>query len=267
MDDKPIVSVILVAFNEERRLIEESIESILRQTFRDFELLIIDDSTNHQTIEVIDEKSGLDNRIKVLRTNKNKYFSKALNYGLRNAVGKYIARMDPDDISHESRLQLQVSFLEKNHSYSIIGSAIKIINENGLVISSRKYPKSPIMLKLWSLFRNPLAHPTVMMRRDIIDQGFLYDEEFAKAEDLELWLRLMKNNYKIYNLQESLLKYRLIGNYSDKRFGENFEYNFRARRKNFSWRRPVSGLISLAFAKMYNLLPKSFIDTVYKFTK
>jgi len=267
MQDEPIVSVILVAFNEDSRLLEESINSITQQTLKNIELIIVDDSTEQRTIETINKKSYIDERIKVYRTDEKKLFSQALNLGLKNANGKYIARMDPDDISHPLRLESQVSFLENNPGYSLVGSAINIIDENGSEISFRKYPKSPMALKLWSIFRNPLAHPTVMMRRSIIDQGFLYDENFSKAEDLELWLRLMKNNHKIYNLEQSLLSYRVVGNFSDKRFGENFQYNFRARRKNFSWRKPISGVISLVFAKMYTFLPKRFIDAAYKITK
>ena len=267
MQDVPIVSVVLVAFNEDIRLLEESITSITQQTLKNIELIIVDDSIDQKTIDIINKKSSMDHRIKVVRTEEKKIFSQALNLGLKNTSGKFIARMDPDDVSHPTRLETQVDFLENNSNYSLVGSAIKIINENGLEISTRKYPKSSFALKIWSIFRNPLAHPTVMMRRDIIDQGFLYDEDFSKAEDLELWLRLMKNNHKIYNLEQTLLSYRVVGNFSDKGFGENFQYNFFARRKNFSWRKPISGLISLVFAKMYTFLPKRFIDAAYKITK
>ncbi|MBI51977.1 MAG: glycosyltransferase [Chloroflexi bacterium] len=267
MQDEPIVSVILVAFNEDVRLLKRSINSITQQTLKNIELIIVDDSTEQKTVDIINQISSMDHRIKVLRTEEKKIFSQALNLGLEKAKGKFIARMDPDDISHPIRLESQVDFLENNPRYSIVGSAIQIIDENGLEISSRKYPKSSSALKLWSIFRNPLAHPTVMMRRGIIDEGFLYDEDFSKAEDLELWLRLMNNNHKIYNLEQFLLSYRVVGNFSDKRFGENFQYNFLARRKNFSWRKPISGAISLVFAKMYTFVPKRLIDSAYKITK
>ena len=260
----PSVSIILVAFNEPEYLIEKAINSIIDQTYSDFEFLIVDESSEKETINLIKEKALTDKRIRIIRTNKFGFFSNSLNSGFKEAKGNYIARMDPDDISHKSRIEMQVKFLKENPKYSVVGSSMIIIDKNGDEVSYRKYPNSLFNLRIWSLFRNPLAHPTVMMRRSIIDKGFLYDETFPKAEDLELWLRLMKNGFKIYNIDSFLLKYRIIGNPSDKRLGENFKYNFKARKKNFSWRYPIFSLISLFFAKIYCLLPKKIIDIFYK---
>lgn len=261
---EPSVSIILVAFNEPKYLIEKAINSIIAQTYSDFEFLIIDESFKKETINLIKEKASNDKRIKILKTDKFGFFSNSLNRGLKEAKGKFIARMDPDDISYKSRIELQVKFLEENPKYSVVGSAMEIIDKNGNHVSYRKYPKSSFNLRIWTLLRNPLAHPTVMVRRSIIDKGFLYDETFPKAEDLELWLRLINKGFKIYNLDSFLLKYRIIGNPSDKRFGENFKYNFKARKKNFSWRYPIFSLISLVFAKIYFFLPKKIIDIFYK---
>ena len=146
-----------------------------------------------------------------------------------------------------------------------IGSCLAAyLSDSFSVITIDKYPKSSFNLRIWTLLRNPLAHPTVMVRRSIIDKGFLYDETFPKAEDLELWLRLINNGFKIYNLDSFLLKYRIIGNPSDKRFGENFKYNFKARKKNFSWRYPIFSFLSLVIAKIYFFLPKKIFDIFYK---
>jgi glycosyltransferase involved in cell wall biosynthesis len=267
MQDVPIVSVILATFNEPKGLILESIDSILNQSLKDLELLIVDDSTNNETKTAIDQRSQSDERIKVHRSNKVRGFAKSLNIGLKNARGKYIARMDADDIALRPRLDIQVKFLEENPKYSLLGGSMNIIDENGKIISKRDYPRSSLGLKLWTILRNPMAHPTVMMRRSIIDNGYFYDEEFPKAEDLELWLRLMRNNFKIYNLRDVLVNYRIIGNLSTKRVGENFIYNYKARCKNFSWRSPFSGLISLFIAKIYTLLPKYVVSRAYSLRK
>lgn len=264
MIKQPLVSVIMVAFNEPKNLINQAIDSILNQSLTDFEFIIVDESSNKETIYAIKKRSLEDNRIKILHSNQIGFFSKSLNFGLKNAKGIFIARMDPDDVSHKSRLKKQVHFLENNPKYSLVGSAVNIIDINGKKISSRSYPSSSIKLRIWSLFRNPLAHPTVMFRRSIIDQGYFYDDNFSKAEDLELWLRLMKKDFKFYNLQNHLLSYRTLDNFSSKRAGDNFKYNYKARKKNFSWKSFIPDFISLFFSKIYSLLPIIFVKTAYK---
>lgn len=261
---KPVVSVVMATYNETADFIRCSIESILGQTFQDLELLIIDDSTNLETILTIDELAN-DSRIITIREPMRIGFVKALNIGLKKAKGKYIARMDGDDIAEKNRLELQVSFLEQNPCYSVVGGAMNIINEEGVITSRRSYPASSFKLNLWSVFRNPIAHPTVMFRRNIVDQGLFYDETLMKSEDLEFWLRLMKNGYKLYNLPDILLNFRVSGDLGTKRAGDNFIYNYKARYKNFSWKSPVRSFLSLCMAKAYILMPEYIIKKVYAF--
>ena len=267
MKKKPILTVILVAFNEPKKLINKAIDSILKQSFSDFEFLIVNESSNKETTNAIQEKSSSDKRIKVIKTDKVGSFSKSLNHGLKNAKGIYIARMDPDDIADKLRFEIQINFLENNPKYSVVGSAMRIINSDDKIISTRSYPSNSLPLKIWTLFRNPIAHPTVMFRKSIVDKGLFYDENFPKAEDLEFWLRLMKNNFKFYNLKSYLLNYRLVGTYSDKRFGDNFKYNLKARKKNFSLKDPLFSGISLVFAKLYTLIPRNIMEIMYRIIK
>ncbi|KAA6306833.1 hypothetical protein EZS27_041503, partial [termite gut metagenome] len=230
---KPLISVVMATFNEPVEYITASIKSILEQTYSNLEFIIADDSINIDTIEAINSFAK-DKRIKIIRKNYRMGFVKALNEGLKVAKGEYIARMDGDDISEKNRLYTQLKFLESHKDIDVLGGAMNIINENENIISKRNYPINNIWLLIWTIFRNPLAHPSVMFRRKIIDLNFFYDESFCKAEDLEFWLRLRKNNFKITNISQVLLNYRVVGDLSTKRIGENFKFNYKARIKNLS---------------------------------
>jgi glycosyltransferase involved in cell wall biosynthesis len=264
MTEKPLISVVMASFNESSEYINQSIKSILDQTISDFELLLIDDSTNSDTITAIDALVSSDSRIKLIRGNEHFGFVKSLNIGLRQAQGKYIARMDSDDIALPRRFELQVAFLENNLDIAVVGGAVNIINEAGEVTSHRKYATSIFKVMLLALMRSPLAHPTAMIRREIIEKGFYYDEKFSKAEDLELWLRLIKNGYKISNIPDIILSYRVGDNFVHKRTDKHFTYNYKARKKNISWRIPIWSLVSITISCLYIIVPKKIIDFIYR---
>lgn len=260
---KPLVSVVMATFNESAIIIRKSIESILSQTLSDFELLIIDDSTKNETKKVIDELSK-DSRIRVIRGKKRIGFAKGLNLGFNQARGKYIARMDGDDISMKNRLELQVNYLNKHPKVSVVGGSMYIIDESDEIVSFRKYPTSGFMFKVLSTYRTPLAHPTVMLRQECVARGFYYDESFFRAEDLELWLRLQKNGFVLANMKNTLLKYRVCGDLSKKRANDHWIFNYKARVKNFSFRNPFFGLVSIFVSFTYTIMPDFIIKAVYK---
>ena len=144
-NDTVTISVILATFNEPPDMIKKSIKSILEQTFTDFELLIYDDSTNAETISAIDSFK-YDERVKIFRSTVKKGFVVSLNEGLSAAKGKYIARMDGDDISLPDRLEKEYVYLENNKKVFVVGGNMDIIDENDNVISSRKYPTDGLRL-------------------------------------------------------------------------------------------------------------------------
>jgi glycosyltransferase involved in cell wall biosynthesis len=261
---KPLISVVMATFNEPPSLITQSVQSILNQTLTDFELLLIDDSTNTDTIAAIDNLVQFDTRIKLIRSSQRIGFVPALNIGLKQAKGEYIARMDGDDIAMPNRFELQSSYLKNNLDIAVVGGSMDIINEKGEITSHRNYAATFRKTKLFALMRNPLAHPTIMMRRNIIEKGFFYDETFFKAEDLELWLRLMKNGYKISNIPNTVLLYRVTGNLANKRTRQNFIYNYNARIKNFSWYYPLWSITSILISMIYSLMPTIITSAVYK---
>jgi len=258
----PLVSVVMATYNEPQDIIKGSIKSIIDQTYTNFELIIIDDSTIEKTKVAIDSFC-IDERVKVIRRKDRIGFVKSLNLGLEQAKGCYIARMDGDDISVLNRLELQVKYLEENPLVSVVGGSMFIIDEKDKIIAHKKYPTSGFLLKCWSIYRNPMAHPTIMMRKKCVDDGFIYDETFSKAEDLEYWLRLRKNGFVLANMPVDLIKYRINGDLSLKRKGDNWSYNLKARKINFNLKHPVSSLIGIYVSYIYTKLPKWIIRATY----
>ena len=206
MTDTPLISVVMPVYNGERFL-TEAIDSILNQTFRDFEFIIIDDGSTDNTPVILEQYSKKDKRIIWYREDKNEGIIVALNTGLNLARGKYIARMDADDISLPERLERQVRYLESNKEVGVLGSGAQIIDQYGRTSSIIKFPEtnSPI---LWSLsYFCPIIHPTVMARREIYVEAGGYRSVWPHAEDYDLWTRIAGRS-TLHNLGEVLLQLR-----------------------------------------------------------
>jgi glycosyltransferase involved in cell wall biosynthesis len=194
-------------YNGEKYL-REAIDSILNQTFTDFEFLIIDDGSNDKSSKIIEAYAKKDPRIRFLSNSSNLGLINTLNKGIAEAKANYIARMDADDIALPNRLEKQIQFLHKNPEVSVLGTNMTLIDENSNFIKEVILPPESLLIK-WSLhFFCPLAHPTVICRRSMLLEIGGYNEDFKNIEDYELWLRASVK-YKFYNLNESLLCYRL----------------------------------------------------------
>lgn len=265
MTDKqrPLVSVVMATFNETPDMVGKAIESILNQTYSSLELFILDDSTNELTRQKIDSYNT-DNRVKVIRDEKRMGFVPALNKGLALASGKYIARMDGDDISLLDRLEKQVTFLEENNDVFVLGGQMNIINENDVITSERKYPVGENQILKYELFRCPIAHPTAIFRHRLIKIGFKYDESLKRAEDLNLWLSIQKAGYRIENLSDKLLNYRVCKSLAQKRGREQWKNNFKIRKRNFNKKRLFFSVASCFIAFCYLLIPNFIFNMYYK---
>ncbi|MEE9409090.1 MAG: glycosyltransferase family 2 protein [Polaribacter sp.] len=198
----PLVSVLMPVYNSED-YVAEAIESILGQTYSNFEFLIVNDSSTDNSLEII--SSYKDSRIRVLNMKQNSGISKTLNFGIGEAKGKYIARMDSDDKSFPERIKKQVEFLENNKNYILCGSNYKILNSTYEVV----LPENHSLIKTTLLSNCCIAHPTVMCKTEAIKKNNLhYSKESEPAEDYHLWSFLISKG-KFYNLQENLLEYRV----------------------------------------------------------
>jgi glycosyltransferase involved in cell wall biosynthesis len=209
MEQIPIVSVILPVYNDEIYLME-SVSSILSQSYTLFELIIIDDGSNDATKEIIAQCLKLDSRVKVLTNELNSGIVVALNKGIKEARGKYIARMDSDDISLTNRLERQVAFLDSYSSISIVGGGIKVIGETAQNGTIFEQPTNVGSTHVGMFFSCALLHPTIMGRIEVF-QSFEYPNDYPYAEDYALWLKMTvsEDNIKMTNLElPEILQYR-----------------------------------------------------------
>lgn len=204
MSHLPKISVLLPAYNAEKYL-SHAIESILGQTYKDFELLIIDDCSTDRTTAIISSYS--DPRLKVIRNAINLGLTKSLNLGLHHAQGDFIARLDADDVSLPQRLAQQIYFLEQHPEIVLVGSLSKLINSAGETFDYRKSPTDPDIVKFSLLFGNPITHSSILFRKKPILEMGGYNERFRYAQDFELYSSLA-TKYPLAVLPEILIKYR-----------------------------------------------------------
>lgn len=203
------LSVIMPVFNSEAYL-KDAIESILNQTFKNFEYMIINDGSTDNSLQIINQFN--DQRIKVINQ-KNKGIIASLNKGITNTKGQFIARMDADDISLPNRFEEQLKLM-KSQNIDVCGGNYIAINKKGDFIKSYLCPRGHEMCSLSLMSKVPFAHPSVMLRRQfLLDNNLKYGQSnFKKAEDLDLWIRIHQNGGKFSNVDKTILKYRIIKN-------------------------------------------------------
>jgi len=205
----PAISVLMPVYNTEKYL-AEAIESILGQTFKDFELIIIDDGSTDNSLSIIEKYAKIDSRIKFI-SRDNKGLISTLNQGIELSQGKYIARMDADDISLPNRFDIQYEFLESRPEYVVVGSRIMLIDSDNdsLCAMGELFSHEDIDFShIHNLTSGAvIVHPTAMIRRDSLVAIGGYRERYKHAEDIDVWLRLGEVG-KLCNLNKILLRYR-----------------------------------------------------------
>ncbi|WP_094603517.1 Putative glycosyltransferase EpsE [Sporomusa silvacetica DSM 10669] len=205
--DKKTVSVIMGIYNCEATL-KESIDSIINQTYTNWELVLCDDGSTDTTFKIAQQyASKYQGKIKLLKNEKNLGLAATLNHCLQYATGEYIARMDGDDISLPERFEKQVAFLSANPEYQVVGTQMISFDETGekgIKYAVEKPDKS------YLLYNTPFAHATIMMRRTAYEQlgGYRVHKEVTHCEDVDLWFRFYKAGFTGYNLQIPLYKVR-----------------------------------------------------------
>ena len=203
---KPQISVIMPVFNS-ALFLNKSIESILNQSFKNFEFIIIDDGSTDTSLSIINSYSLLDKRIKLVKNKINYGICHTLNRGLLMAKGQYVARMDADDWSYPDRLLKQLQFMKSHTEVVICGGDIDVCNKNLAGINTRQYPTSDKKIREKIFRLNPFAHSAVIYKKNIVLSVGGYNKNFAGAEDYELYFRLGKVG-KFANLSQKLLKLR-----------------------------------------------------------
>lgn len=225
----PKISVIMSVYNGMPYL-RESVESIIKQTCRDFEFIVVDDASTDNSWNCL--KSLRDKRIKLIKNKKNLGLATSLNIALKKAHGDFIVRMDADDVSLPRRLETQLNFLEKNHDIDICGSCVSVIDKSGKIIGQIKKPTTDYEIKKELFWLTPLLHPTWFAKKDVFRKLKGYDERWDYVEDFEFLTRA--KDYKMANIPKNLVLFR---NQKERRSQKTIEkiyrYTLKLRLKMF----------------------------------
>lgn len=236
--EKPMVSVIMSAFNNEKH-IEKAVNSILEQTYKNFEFIIIDDGSTDSTKEILKDFSRQDSRIKLICRKNNfgqKSFVRNLNYGLQIAKGRYIARMDADDISENRRFEKQIDFFLKHPETFLLATMARVIDKDGKTLFTRKIRSKNLNIDLVS--RNLLVHSSIMF---LNDKKTRYREKILYSQDYDLYLRLIAENKKISCLRVPLVKFRVYPISSSQNFKRERQILFSEKSREFHRQRVTFG--------------------------
>ncbi len=267
IDQKHLVSVIMPVYNSQNYL-TDAIESVLNQTYKNFEFIIIDDYSTDRSWEIIKKYSDNDKRIKKFRNKKNLGIAKTRNKGFKlvKKNSKYYAIFDSDDILTPNRIEEQVKFLEKNENYALIGSHIIIIDNDGKEIGIRRYKTNNLDIKKRMFFYNPIAQSAVMIRASVLEEVGYYDENYSGCEDYDLWLRVAEK-YKIANINKPLVKYRISPTqFKTTRLKETLRMTINIQKKWLSKKNSFNALAVINLIYDFIIVP-TYKDSPYGSTK
>jgi glycosyltransferase involved in cell wall biosynthesis len=200
----PLVSIVIPVHNGEK-YIKEAIDSCFAQSYANIEVIVVDDKSEDTTLDIL---RGYGDKISVIPVEKQNGLGNVINIGIRASKGKYIARMDADDIMYPERVQKQVEYLESNPNCVAVGGQIDIVDENGSITGHREYAIEDKDIKKNRFLFMPFAHPAVTLRRSTVEDIGLYPENMWKVEDVKFFL-ILSTKGEFHNLEDTVLKYRM----------------------------------------------------------
>jgi glycosyltransferase involved in cell wall biosynthesis len=253
----PAISVVMTSYADPLSRLKRAVDSILSQTVRDLELLVSFEpgDANAEALE----REYADKRLVVIRNCERKGMAGSFNSCLAVARGRYIARMDSDDVSYPERFEKQLAFLRDHPDIAVLGGGIDIVDEQGERLGTRLFGVDHHAIVRRFALINAMCHPTIMWDRGKVGEALRYDERRAHAEDLELWFRLLSQGHRFANMQEPLIQYKQTDEW--RRKIENWRTNFRVRAAYWwlAFRYP-SLLIGVVAFSLLVIMPKSVID-------
>lgn len=259
----------MVVYDEDNfKFFDYALNSLVMQSIKEFEVvLVINGNINIELKRVIEKYNDILN-MKCLQLNRNYGLAYALNEGLNICSGDYIARMDSDDISLPERFEIQKKYLDKYKSIDILGSAIQDINSFGKLSSKTIYPKSHAECKNRFRYRDPVAHPTVMFRREFFVKAGRYDNDYKKNQDTILWMNGFLSGCKFSNIQDVLLCFRINDNLFNSRRGgikkakEIFKLRLQVNKK---MKFGIDSYIFLVMEFFIRIMPSRLLRIIYLF--
>ena len=202
------ISVLMAVYNDEINL-PKSIDSILNQSYKNFEFLILDDCSSDGTLDVLHKYAERDDRIKIFKNDKNIGLTQSLNYLINKCSGEIIARQDSDDVSYKNRFNMQIKFMEENN-LDACSSLAKIKGKNKVIPFFSRYFNPKYVIN----FKNPVIHGSLMIYSKVLKDLGMYDEKFYYAQDYKLVKDLIKGSYKLKILKKVLYELNMVNNIS-----------------------------------------------------
>jgi glycosyltransferase involved in cell wall biosynthesis len=261
----PMISIVMSVYNNEKYL-KESIESILQQSYSDFEFIITNDASFDKSFEILQQYALKDERIILINNLANIGLTKSLNNMLEKATGKYIARMDGDDIAVVDRLEKQVNVMEVHPEVDLVFSDTFLIDQDGEKICKSWRPNSSEQILKYLSLNNFIPHPTVMIKTSVL-KSYKYNENFKTGQDADLWERLHYNKIRFYYIKDVLLFYRLNPD-SVRNKIKNQYYNLASQAINNNYKKGVFKYFDkLTFSEKIVVLSKLLVPFKLKFYK
>lgn len=240
------------AFNEPVDVIRQSLDSIAAQTLENFECIVVDESTDSAAAAACRDLCARDARFRYVHPEQRLGLAASLNLGISMARAPLIARFDSDDICMPERLERQVAYMDAHPEVGVLGGGLEIMDESCHTLAFRSYPQDHAVIERKLQTTTPIAHPTVMMRKALIEQYGGYDSSFRFAEDLDLWLRMVNRGVRFANLPDVLVRYR---QQHTSRNPNHWKFNLRARKRNFAMRHLPYRLMGLCIISVWGKLP------------
>lgn len=258
-----LVSVIMSTYNEKEEWLKLAIESILNQTYKNIEfVIIIDNPDNDDIIKIVNEYAKNDTRINIIINDVNMGLVNSLNKGIKHSKGDYIARMDADDISDLCRIEKQMNLMKENENIHLVGSGIEYIDENGISLYRANIYGTTIKIAKKSLnYSNIIAHPTWLFKKEVFENIGGY-KNIKYAEDYDFLIRAIDNDFNVININEVLLKYRIRSN-SISRKNEYYQYRIWNLLRNRNYNENKKIMIDPFLEKKYidsNIFVKKSIE-------
>lgn len=267
----PLISVILPVHNAQKFL-SEALESIRYQTYPHFEVIAIDDASTDNSLKILKNYSKIDPRFKIYHNKTNLKIASTLNFGLQKAKGHFIARMDADDVSMPSRFQKQINFLTKHPGVIVVGGQCLTIDTDSHITGKKLFPVDHIAINELMFTANPLQHPSIMIRRDLLPANFSwYNPKLTPAEDLDLYFRLGKFGL-FANLKSTILMYRQHG---DSETFRNPKHTFKVTQMvrhlavaKYGYKPSLkSQVLATIQSIVLSVIPASFVFPLYTFVR
>lgn len=251
------ISVVIPSYNNDLIDVSITMDSLINQSFKDFDVIVVDDNNVKDVRSLISSYSSK-LKIKHIINTQRHGIASSINIGIQESSSNYIARLDFGDVCVNNRLEIQFNFLEKNQNIVACGSNIELFNDDK-ILGEVVYPENHLKILKGFIFHSPIAHPSVMFRKEDIKEVGGYTEKLFFGEDLDLWLKLIKNEKKFFNIQEVLLRYKYEAVYRKK---EHYKNILKLRLKYFYILPFYVSVFGLILTLINLILPNKFLGFI-----